>query len=37
VKTLHPKVHGGILARRKLASDQADIEKQGSSRSTWWW
>jgi phosphoribosylaminoimidazolecarboxamide formyltransferase/IMP cyclohydrolase len=29
VKTLHPKVHGGILARRKLASDQADIEKQG--------
>src|SRR6202521_5383292 len=29
VKTLHPKVHGGILARRKLASDQADMEKQG--------
>src|SRR5712664_2964839 len=29
VKTLHPKVHGGILARRKVASDQADIEKQG--------
>ena len=29
VKTLHPKVHGGILARRKLASDQADIEKLG--------
>ena len=29
VKTLHPKVHGGILARRKLASDQADMQKQG--------
>ena len=28
VKTLHPKVHGGILARRKLASDQADMQKQ---------
>ncbi|HTO99198.1 MAG TPA: bifunctional phosphoribosylaminoimidazolecarboxamide formyltransferase/IMP cyclohydrolase [Myxococcales bacterium] len=29
VKTLHPKVHGGILARRKLPSDQADMERQG--------
>src|SRR5205085_9531632 len=29
VKTLHPKVHGGILARRKLATDQADMQKQG--------
>src|SRR5438270_3980444 len=26
VKTLHPKVHGGILARRKLASDQAEMK-----------
>jgi phosphoribosylaminoimidazolecarboxamide formyltransferase/IMP cyclohydrolase len=26
VKTLHPKVHGGILARRDLAEDQADVE-----------
>ncbi len=26
VKTLHPKVHGGILARRELAEDQADLE-----------
>ncbi len=25
VKTLHPKIHGGILARRDLASDQADL------------
>src|ERR1700694_1403448 len=29
VKTLHPKVHGGILARRNLASDQADMKAQG--------
>ena len=29
VKTLHPKVHGGILARRKLAADQADMKAQG--------
>jgi phosphoribosylaminoimidazolecarboxamide formyltransferase/IMP cyclohydrolase len=26
VKTLHPKVHGGILARRDLAEDRADLE-----------
>ena len=25
VKTLHPKIHGGILARRDLASDQTDM------------
>lgn len=25
VKTLHPKVHGGILARRDLAEDHADL------------
>src|SRR2546428_10593334 len=29
VKTLHPKVHGGILARRNLPSDQVDMQKQG--------
>jgi phosphoribosylaminoimidazolecarboxamide formyltransferase/IMP cyclohydrolase len=29
VKTLHPKVHGGILARRDLSSDQADMKAQG--------
>ena len=28
VKTLHPKVHGGILARRKLAADQAEMKEQ---------
>ncbi|NTW26372.1 MAG: bifunctional phosphoribosylaminoimidazolecarboxamide formyltransferase/IMP cyclohydrolase, partial [Lentimicrobium sp.] len=27
VKTLHPKVFGGILGRRDLASDQADMEQ----------
>jgi phosphoribosylaminoimidazolecarboxamide formyltransferase/IMP cyclohydrolase len=26
VKTLHPKVHGGILARRDLEADQKDLE-----------
>jgi phosphoribosylaminoimidazolecarboxamide formyltransferase/IMP cyclohydrolase len=26
VKTLHPKIHGGILARRDLAEDRADLE-----------
>lgn len=28
VKTLHPAVHGGILARRDLESDRADLERQ---------
>ena len=26
VKTLHPKIHGGILARRNLATDQQDLK-----------
>ncbi|MFW6357819.1 MAG: bifunctional phosphoribosylaminoimidazolecarboxamide formyltransferase/IMP cyclohydrolase [Chroococcales cyanobacterium] len=26
VKTLHPRIHGGILGRRDLAEDQADME-----------
>jgi phosphoribosylaminoimidazolecarboxamide formyltransferase/IMP cyclohydrolase len=29
VKTLHPKVHGGILFRRGLASDQAEAAQHG--------
>jgi len=29
VKTLHPKIHGGLLARRNLASHQADMQAQG--------
>ena len=28
VKTLHPRIHGGILARRDDASHQADLEAQ---------
>ncbi|MDA0364272.1 MAG: bifunctional phosphoribosylaminoimidazolecarboxamide formyltransferase/IMP cyclohydrolase [Chloroflexi bacterium] len=27
VKTLHPKVHGGILYRRGLAEDEAEVER----------
>ena len=29
VKTLHPRIHGGILARRAEPSHQADMEGQG--------
>ena len=29
VKTLHPRVHGGLLARRDHAQDQADCAAQG--------
>jgi phosphoribosylaminoimidazolecarboxamide formyltransferase / IMP cyclohydrolase len=29
VKTLHPKIHGGILARRDVPADLADLEQQG--------
>ena len=29
VKTLHPKLHGGILARRDVAEDQAALAAQG--------
>jgi phosphoribosylaminoimidazolecarboxamide formyltransferase/IMP cyclohydrolase len=25
VKTLHPRIHGGILARRELAEDRSDL------------
>ncbi len=28
VKTLHPRIHGGILARREDPADQSDLEKQ---------
>jgi phosphoribosylaminoimidazolecarboxamide formyltransferase/IMP cyclohydrolase len=34
VKTLHPKVHGGILARRDLAEHMATIEPTASRPST---
>ncbi|ASC70979.1 Bifunctional purine biosynthesis protein PurH [Halomicronema hongdechloris C2206] len=29
VKTLHPRIHGGILARRDQASDAEDLAEQG--------
>jgi phosphoribosylaminoimidazolecarboxamide formyltransferase/IMP cyclohydrolase len=29
VKTLHPRIHGGILARRDLEADQKDLEANG--------
>jgi phosphoribosylaminoimidazolecarboxamide formyltransferase/IMP cyclohydrolase len=29
VKTLHPKVHGGLLARRRHAGDRAALEQHG--------
>lgn len=29
VKTLHPRIHGGLLARRELASDQQDMAANG--------
>lgn len=29
VKTLHPKIHGGILARRSLDADQQDLAANG--------
>ena len=33
VKTLHPKVHGGILARRRHAGDVAALTAHGITRS----
>ncbi len=32
VKTLHPKVHGGILAKRDTANHLKDLEQQGISQ-----
>jgi len=29
VKTLHPRIHGGILARRDVPQDRADLEANG--------
>ena len=31
VKTLHPKIHGGILARRSLQKDQDDLVRIGAA------
>ena len=36
VKTLHPKIHGGILARRDVPRRPGRARaRRGSSRSTW--
>src|SRR5579859_6818822 len=32
VKTLHPKIHGGILARRDLAAHQAQLDEHAITR-----
>ena len=37
VKTLHPKIHGGILARRDSPSTCRRSRSTRSPRSTWWW
>ena len=37
VKTLHPKVHGGILHMRGNAAHVAAAENTAFSPSTWWW
>ena len=36
VKTLHPKIHGGILADRDKPSTWPTSRPRGSRRSTWW-
>ena len=37
VKTLHPKVHGGILHRRENPPHRTPSPSTAFSRSTWWW
>ena len=36
VKTLHPAVHAGILARRDVPGDAEEMAEQGTAPSTWW-
>jgi hypothetical protein len=36
VKTLHPKVHGGLLARRDLPAHMAALQRTASTPSTCW-
>ena len=36
VKTLHPKVHGGILFRRGEPSDREQTASTASLPSIWW-
>ena len=37
VKTLHPKVHGGLLYLRGNPAMRRRSARTASSRSTWWW
>jgi phosphoribosylaminoimidazolecarboxamide formyltransferase/IMP cyclohydrolase len=37
VKTLHPKVHGGLLYRRHHAEDQKQAKEHGIALLIWWW
>ena len=37
VKTLHPKVHGGILHRRENPSHLSAVADMEFCRSIWWW
>ena len=37
VKTLHPKVHGGLLAVRDNAEHLAPWPSTTLARSIWWW
>ena len=36
VKTLHPAIHAGILARRDVPAATSPAGRAGSRRSTWW-
>jgi hypothetical protein len=37
VKTLHPRIHGGLLARRDLPAHMAALQNTASAPSTCWW
>ncbi len=37
VKTLHPKVHGGLLALREEAAHREAMAEHGIGASTCWW
>ena len=37
VKTMHPKITGGILAMRAKPEHMHALPGTASSRSTWWW
>jgi AICAR transformylase/IMP cyclohydrolase PurH (only IMP cyclohydrolase domain in Aful) len=36
VKTLHPKIFGGILARREVAQDKQELQQHEIPTLTWW-